>query len=147
MLRALAIRQRSEGVRAIRIQVREHRRGGTGDRRLLVSGRHLRSPEHRHAEQGELPRRARRVRPVRCDLGELDVDPARDRIGPISGSRLLLGAREHEKCDDDRDGDQSEPTHRQTIVRLLSKGSDSGAASRPRYGDGLRQPSRAVFFA
>jgi hypothetical protein len=40
------------------------------------------------------------------DLGELDVDPARDRIGPIAGSRLLRGARKREQREDDGDGDE-----------------------------------------
>jgi hypothetical protein len=53
---------------------------------------------------------------VRGDLGELDVDPARDRIGAISGSRLLRGAHEHEQCDDEGDGNKSEPAHRQAFA-------------------------------
>jgi hypothetical protein len=42
------------------------------------------------------------------DLGELDVDPACDRIGLIAGSRLLRGARNREQRKDDRHEDQRE---------------------------------------
>jgi hypothetical protein len=42
------------------------------------------------------------------DLGELDVDPARDRIGPIAGNRLLRSAGEHDQREDDRYEDKRE---------------------------------------
>jgi hypothetical protein len=73
--------QGGEVRRAIRIEVGEHRRGGARDRGVSRGAAEHRGGVHGDAQVRQAARGARRVRRMRPDLAERDLDPLPHGIG------------------------------------------------------------------
>jgi hypothetical protein len=94
-LRSLVGCKRLKRAGAVGVQIGKNRSCSAGDRGPAVLARHSGRVVDRNAQQGQTPCGARRVRPVRSNLGEVDGDPASDRGRVIAtGGRHRSGEGE-----------------------------------------------------